>query len=153
MNAAEKSQRLPAIQKHVAARRPARQMFGRQALFQGLAGILAENGEKASAHDPPAIARRVLRDPLEQQDVAQNVLQIARGYIGTCWHFAISGLGAPQREKMFVGGVDECQCGIAEVMPVLSNRLLIESPGCCEDIHAPIFDWKLKLPVNQAVIL
>jgi len=34
-------------------------------------------------------------------------------------------------------------------VPVLLNCLPIQSPGCRDYIHAPIFDRKLKLPVNQ----
>jgi hypothetical protein len=35
------------------------------------------------------------------------------------------------------------------MVPVLLNCLPIQSPGRRDYIHAPIFDRKLKLPVNQ----
>jgi hypothetical protein len=35
------------------------------------------------------------------------------------------------------------------MVPVLLNCLPIQSSGCRDNVHAPIFDRKLKLPVNQ----
>ncbi len=103
---------------------------------------MAGNLGDAGADQPPAIMRRIFHEAFEDDDVAQEVLQITRREIGTRRHRTAGRLGVPQAEKGLIAVVAEPQARITEVMPVLPGSHLVKRVGDGHDIHPRILCQK-----------
>jgi hypothetical protein len=144
MHPPKEPQWLPAIKEQITTFDPTRQMFWRQGFIQCPAGIMTSDLGDLCTDKPPALSRRIHGDPLKNNDVTEEVLEVAGRYVGPGGHEARAGLISPERQELFINWIAEREPRIAEVMPLLLCSFLIERTCDRDNVHAPILDWKYK---------